>query len=53
MGDNGFLLLKFFLVTTKITKDKGVRVKLPKGSEETTPEMKINSKNTFGFKNND
>lgn len=47
MADIAFLLLIFFLVTTTISEDKGVLVKLPPWSNEPPPEMKLNERNVF------
>ncbi len=47
MADIAFLLLIFFLVTTTISEDKGVLVKLPPWSDEPPPEMKLNERNVF------
>jgi biopolymer transport protein ExbD len=47
MADIAFLLLIFFLVTTQISEDKGLLVKLPPWSEEPPPDMKLNSRNVL------
>lgn len=47
MADIAFLLLIFFLVTTQIVEDKGIRVKLPPWSEEEPDITKLNKRNVF------
>ena len=47
MADIAFLLLIFFLVTTTISNDKGVLVKLPPWSDEPPPEMRLNERNVY------
>lgn len=47
MADIAFLLLIFFLVTTQISEDKGVLVKLPPWSNEPPAEMRLNERNVF------
>lgn len=47
MADIAFLLLIFFLVTTTIDVDKGIRVKLPPWSEIPPETQKLNSRNVF------
>ena len=47
MADIAFLLLIFFLVTTTMDVDKGLLVKLPPWTEETTEEQDIKEKNIF------
>jgi biopolymer transport protein ExbD len=47
MADIAFLLLIFFLVTTQISEDKGLLVKLPPWSEEPPEDMKLNSRNVL------
>lgn len=47
MADIAFLLLIFFLVTTQISEDKGVLVKLPPWSNEPPPELKLNERNVY------
>lgn len=47
MADIAFLLLIFFLVTTTISNDKGVLVKLPPWSDEPPPEIRLNERNVY------
>ena len=47
MTDIAFLLLIFFLVTTQISEDKGLLVKLPPWSTEPPPDFKANSRNLY------
>lgn len=47
MADIAFLLLIFFLVTTTIVNEKGVRFVLPKKMEDTTEDIDINKRNMF------
>ena len=47
MADIAFLLLIFFLVTTTMDVDKGLLVKLPPWTEETSEEQDIKEKNIF------
>jgi biopolymer transport protein ExbD len=47
MADIAFLLLIFFLVTTTIDTDKGIRVKLPEWSDIPPPNIKMNERNVF------
>lgn len=47
MADIAFLLLVFFLVTTTIKKDTGIRVLLPPWSEEEPDPTKLNARNVF------
>lgn len=47
MADIAFLLLIFFLVTTTIDVDKGIRVKLPPWSEEEPDIQKLKERNVF------
>lgn len=47
MADIAFLLLIFFLVTTTISEDKGVLVKLPEWSPEPPPPINVNERNVF------
>ncbi len=47
MADIAFLLLIFFLVTTQIVEDKGIRVMLPPWSEEEPDITKLNKRNVF------
>lgn len=47
MADIAFLLLIFFLVTTTIDIDKGIKVKLPPWSDEPPENMKLNTRNVF------
>lgn len=47
MADIAFLLLIFFLVTTTIVEDKGIRVKLPPWSEDEPDITKLNKRNVF------
>ncbi|KAA3635087.1 MAG: biopolymer transporter ExbD [Bacteroidetes bacterium] len=51
MADIAFLLLIFFLVTTTIMEDSGIRVKLPVW-EETPPVMPVSSDNILSVKVN-
>lgn len=47
MADIAFLLLIFFLVTTTISEDKGVLVKLPEWNPEPPPPLNIHERNVF------
>lgn len=47
MADIAFLLLIFFLVTTQIAEDRGIRVKLPPWSEEEPDITKLKTRNVF------
>lgn len=47
MADIAFLLLIFFLVTTTIAEDRGIRVKLPPWSEEEPDITKLKKRNVF------
>ena len=47
MADIAFLLLIFFLVTTTMDVDKGLLVKLPPWTEESSEEQDIKDKNIF------
>jgi biopolymer transport protein ExbD len=47
MADIAFLLLIFFLVTTTIVNEKGVRFVLPKKMEKNKEEIDINQRNLF------
>lgn len=47
MADIAFLLLIFFLVTTTISEDKGILVKLPIWSPIPPPPMTIHERNVF------
>ncbi|MFK7950799.1 MAG: ExbD/TolR family protein [Saprospiraceae bacterium] len=47
MADIAFLLLIFFLVTTTIDVDKGIRVKLPPWSDEEPDPLKLKTRNVF------
>lgn len=47
MADIAFLLLIFFLVTTTMDVDKGLLVKLPPWTEETSEQQDIKEKNIF------
>ena len=47
MADIAFLLLIFFLVTTTIVNEKGVRFVLPKKMEQNKEEIDINQRNLF------
>lgn len=47
MADIAFLLLIFFLVTTTIDTDKGIRVKLPPWSEEEPETQKLKTRNVY------
>lgn len=47
MADIAFLLLIFFLVTTQISEDRGLLVKLPPWSDEPPLDQKINSRNVL------
>lgn len=47
MADIAFLLLIFFLVTTTIAEDQGIRVKLPPWSEEEPDITKLKKRNVF------
>jgi biopolymer transport protein ExbD len=47
MADIAFLLLIFFLVTTTIDTDKGIRVKLPPWSDIKPDPLKLKTRNVF------
>jgi biopolymer transport protein ExbD len=47
MADIAFLLLIFFLVTTTISEDKGVLVKLPEWNPVPPPPLTIHERNVF------
>ncbi len=47
MADIAFLLLIFFLVTTTIAEDKGIRVKLPPWSEEEPDITQLKKRNVY------
>lgn len=47
MADIAFLLLIFFLVTTQISEDKGLLVKLPPWSDTPPEDFKANSRNIY------
>ncbi len=47
MADIAFLLLIFFLVTTQIAEDKGIRVMLPPWSDEEPDITKLKTRNVF------
>ena len=47
MADIAFLLLIFFLVTTTISEDKGVLVKLPEWNPAPPPPLNIHERNVF------
>jgi biopolymer transport protein ExbD len=47
MADIAFLLLIFFLVTTTIDIDKGIKVKLPPWSDEKPDPLKLKTRNVF------
>jgi biopolymer transport protein ExbD len=47
MADIAFLLLIFFLVTTKIETDQGISVVLPPWSEEPPDEVDVQDRNAF------
>ncbi|MBK8389195.1 MAG: biopolymer transporter ExbD [Saprospiraceae bacterium] len=47
MADIAFLLLIFFLVTTQISEDRGLLVKLPPWSTEPPPDLRLNSRNVW------
>lgn len=47
MADTAFLLLIFFLVTTTISEDKGILVKLPPYTQEPPPIMDYHERNVF------
>ncbi len=47
MADIAFLLLIFFLVTTTIDVDKGIRVLLPPWSDEPPETQKLKTRNVF------
>jgi biopolymer transport protein ExbD len=47
MADIAFLLLIFFLVTTQISEDRGLLVKLPPWSEEPPEDLKLNARNVL------
>lgn len=47
MADIAFLLLIFFLVTTTITEDKGVLVKLPEWTPDPPPALPMHKRNVF------
>ena len=52
MADIAFLLLVFFLVTTTIQSDSGVKVKLPAYIEEPPPPQDKNKRNIFAVQVN-
>ncbi len=47
MADIAFLLLIFFLVTTTINPEKGIRTKLPPWSEEEVDPTQLNTRNVY------
>jgi biopolymer transport protein ExbD len=47
MADIAFLLLIFFLVTTTIDVDKGIRVKLPPWSDDEPDPLRLKTRNVF------
>ncbi len=47
MADIAFLLLIFFLVTTTIAEDKGIRILLPPWSDEKPDVTQLNKRNVF------
>ncbi len=47
MADIAFLLLIFFLVTTQIDADKGIKVKLPPWSDEEPDPLKLKTRNVY------
>jgi len=47
MADIAFLLLIFFLVTTRMAVDKGISVVLPPWSDEPPPETELQDRNAF------
>lgn len=47
MADIAFLLLIFFLVTTTIAEDKGIRILLPPWSDEKPDITQLNERNIF------
>lgn len=47
MADIAFLLLIFFLVTTTISEDKGVLVRLPEWAPEPPPPIDVKQRNIF------
>ena len=47
MADIAFLLLIFFLVTTQIAEDKGIRVSLPPWSDQEPDITKLKTRNVF------
>ena len=47
MADIAFLLLIFFLVTTTISEDKGVLVKLPEWVKDPPPPVAVRERNVF------
>ncbi|MEM6394933.1 MAG: biopolymer transporter ExbD [Bacteroidota bacterium] len=49
MADIAFLLLIFFLVTTEIVDDKGLRVNLPPWSDEPPPELEFAKNNVYSI----
>ncbi len=52
MADIAFLLLIFFLVTTKIVEEQGILVKLPPYVNEPVPPEKLNDRDVFTIKVN-
>lgn len=47
MADIAFLLLIFFLVTTQISEDKGLLIKLPPWSDAPAESLKMKERNVF------
>jgi len=47
MADIAFLLLIFFLVTTRMAVDKGISVVLPPWSDEPPPDIELQDRNAF------